>query len=205
MLKEGFYFFLFLGIFLLFFFFSVLHESIYISIFFLISLFLISSFLFIMSGIEFVGFLYLIVYVGAVAVLFLFMVMLFDRTEYVIFGRSTVFSFEKLIYSGFLLFLSLAISFFFRVFLGEFDYNDYLVCKGELEISIFEESQIGFSNIENIGSVLYGYFFIGIIGGSVVLLLGMIGSIFLTQAVMSTLFNYKHQDIKSQLLRRNLP
>lgn len=34
-------------------------------------------------GFEFIGFLYLIVYVGAVAVLFLFMIMLFDKTNYI--------------------------------------------------------------------------------------------------------------------------
>ena len=51
------------------------------SVFFLISVFVTISILFIMIGAEFLGMIMLIVYVGAVAVLFLFVVMMLNVTE----------------------------------------------------------------------------------------------------------------------------
>ncbi len=51
------------------------------SVFFLILVFVTISFLFIMIGAEFLGMILLIVYVGAVAVLFLFVVMMLNITE----------------------------------------------------------------------------------------------------------------------------
>jgi len=51
------------------------------SVFFLILVFISISVLFIMIGAEFLGFIMLIVYVGAVAVLFLFVVMMLNVTE----------------------------------------------------------------------------------------------------------------------------
>lgn len=209
-MKELIYFFVILTLFILFFFFSVLHESIYISIFFLISLFLLSSFLFLMSGLEFVGFLYLIVYVGAVAVLFLFMVMLFDRTEYVIFDRQNV---DKTVFISNILMI---ISFSFTVLLA-FDFvffnsgNFVLQDKIQGFFNIFFENRVSlilslsdsYSSIEAIGILLYDYFFIALLGASLVLLLGMVGAIVLTQNV--NLFGqfYKHQEIKEQLIRRS--
>ena len=51
------------------------------SVFFLILVFASVSILFIMIGAEFLGMIMLIVYVGAVAVLFLFVVMMLNVTE----------------------------------------------------------------------------------------------------------------------------
>ena len=53
------------------------------SVFFLILVFISISILFIMIGAEFLGMIMLIVYVGAVAVLFLFVVMMLNITEQV--------------------------------------------------------------------------------------------------------------------------
>lgn len=217
-MKEIIYFSIILLLFVIFFFLSVLHESIYISIFFLISLFLLSSFLFLMSGLEFVGFLYLIVYVGAVAVLFLFMVMLFDRTEYIIFNRDLVD--ETTFFSRFLMV-------FVAAFLVEFGF-DYAM-NGQDEPTWIHYMQTvrlpeymrtrsidpnlvfikkisfsdSFSNIEAVGVVLYDYFFIALLGASLVLLLGMLGAIILTQNVNIFGHSYRHQEIKDQLVRRN--
>ena len=51
------------------------------SVFFLILVFVTISILFIMIGAEFLGMIMLIVYVGAVAVLFLFIVMMLNVSE----------------------------------------------------------------------------------------------------------------------------
>ena len=59
---------------------TVSKNTIY-SVFFLILVFISVSTLFIMIGAEFLGMIMLIVYVGAVAVLFLFVVMMLNVTQ----------------------------------------------------------------------------------------------------------------------------
>ena len=59
---------------------TVSRNTVY-SVFFLILVFISISILFIMIGAEFLGMIMLIVYVGAVAVLFLFVVMMLNITE----------------------------------------------------------------------------------------------------------------------------
>jgi len=61
---------------------TISRNTVY-SVFFLILVFITISFLFIMIGAEFLGMIMLIVYVGAVAVLFLFVVMMLNITEQV--------------------------------------------------------------------------------------------------------------------------
>ena len=62
---------------------TVLRNTVY-SVFFLILVFISISILFIMIGAEFLGMIMLIVYVGAVAVLFLFVVMMLNINEQLI-------------------------------------------------------------------------------------------------------------------------
>ena len=59
---------------------TISRNTVY-SVFFLILVFVSVSILFIMIGAEFLGMIMLIVYVGAVAVLFLFVVMMLNITE----------------------------------------------------------------------------------------------------------------------------
>ena len=59
----------------------VLSRNTVYSVFFLILVFITTSILFIMIGAEFLGMIMLIVYVGAVAVLFLFVVMMLNVSE----------------------------------------------------------------------------------------------------------------------------
>ena len=59
---------------------TISRNTVY-SVFFLILVFVSISILFIMIGAEFLGMIMLIVYVGAVAVLFLFVVMMLNVTE----------------------------------------------------------------------------------------------------------------------------
>ena len=59
---------------------TISRNTVY-SVFFLILVFISISILFIMIGAEFLGMIMLIVYVGAVAVLFLFVVMMLNVTQ----------------------------------------------------------------------------------------------------------------------------
>ena len=62
---------------------TVSRNTVY-SVFFLILVFISIAILFIMIGAEFLGMIMLIVYVGAVAVLFLFVVMMLNVSEQVL-------------------------------------------------------------------------------------------------------------------------
>ena len=66
---------------------TISRNTVY-SVFFLILVFVTVSALFIMIGAEFLGMIMLIVYVGAVAVLFLFVVMMLNVTDQVTKGSS---------------------------------------------------------------------------------------------------------------------
>ena len=138
------------------------------SVFFLILDFISISCLFIMIGAEFLGMIMLIVYVGAVAVLFLFVVMMLDI------------NFIKL-REGFLQYLPFGVLLGLVLFieLGMLFYTNNISEKNLVDFSnlpIFSENE----NTRDLGSVLYtDYFYLFQISG-VILLVAMIGSIVLT-------------------------
>ena len=141
------------------------------SVFFLILDFISISCLFIMIGAEFLGMIMLIVYVGAVAVLFLFVVMMLNVAQqkkqwFSSFGSS------KHIPLGVL--ISVIIFFELIIVIGGWKY------KPEVVSSIMESQSIGVSNTHSIGNVLYtDYIHLFQLSG-MVLLVAMIGAIVLT-------------------------
>ena len=142
------------------------------SVFFLILDFISISFLFIMIGAEFLGMIMLIVYVGAVAVLFLFVVMMLNVAQ----QKNQWFSSKKSsshIPVG--LIISLIIFFELIIVIGGWKY------KPELNNSL---SSLGISvettNTHSIGNVLYtDYIHLFQLSG-MILLVAMIGAIVLT-------------------------
>ena len=141
------------------------------SVFFLILDFISISCLFIMIGAEFLGMIMLIVYVGAVAVLFLFVVMMLNVAQqkkqwFSSFGSS------KHIPLGVL--ISVIIFFELIIVIGGWKY------KPEVVSSIMESQSIGVSNTHSIGNVLYtDYIHLFQLSG-MILLVAMIGAIVLT-------------------------
>ena len=141
------------------------------SVFFLILDFISISCLFIMIGAEFVGMIMLIVYVGAVAVLFLFVVMMLNVAQ----QKNQWFSARessKHIPVG--LIISVIIFFELIIVIGGWKYKPDLVSA----ISLTIDKEI--SNTHAIGYVLYtDYIHIFQLSG-MVLLVAMIGAIVLT-------------------------
>ena len=141
------------------------------SVFFLILDFISISCLFIMIGAEFLGMIMLIVYVGAVAVLFLFVVMMLNvaQQKNQWFGSSKSSSHIPL---G--LIVSLIIFFELIIVIGGWKYKPDI-------IKNFSDSLISNStNTHTIGSVLYTeYIHLFQISG-MILLVAMIGAIVLT-------------------------
>jgi len=141
------------------------------SVFFLILDFISISCLFIMVGAEFLGMIMLIVYVGAVAVLFLFVVMMLNVAQ----QKNQWFISEE--NSGHIpigLLISTIIFFELIIVVGGWKYKPDLFKSGNLSSS----NEI--SNTHSLGQVLYtDYIHIFQISG-MILLIAMIGAIVLT-------------------------
>ena len=141
------------------------------SVFFLILDFISISCLFIMIGAEFLGMIMLIVYVGAVAVLFLFVVMMLNVAQ----QKNQWFASEKSsshIPVGLL--VSLIIFFELIIVVGGWKYKPNLV--NPINMSVYNN----ISNTHSLGKVLYtDYIHIFQISG-MILLIAMIGAIVLT-------------------------
>jgi len=159
------------------------------SVFFLILVFISISILFIMIGAEFLGMIMLIVYVGAVAVLFLFVVMMLNITEQLTKqssrkGLVNNISVGSII--GVIIFLELL------VVIGGWKYKGTFVPLSTTNLNL------DISNTHALGNILYtDYIHLFQISG-MILLIAMIGAITLT---FSKRENIKRQSYFDQIQR----
>ena len=159
------------------------------SVFFLITVFVSVSILFIMIGAEFLGMIMLIVYVGAVAVLFLFVVMMLNVKEQ---------SKKKISRKGFInnvsvgSFVGLIILLELLVAVGGWKYKNTFIQTSSINL----DSNL--TNTHALGNVLYtDYIHLFQISG-IILLVAMIGAITLTFRKRE---NIKRQNYFKQILR----
>jgi len=141
------------------------------SVFFLILDFISISCLFIMIGAEFLGMIMLIVYVGAVAVLFLFVVMMLNVSK----QKNTWFQSK----SGYEhipigMIISLIIFFELIIVVGGWKYKPELITSSSIEIDQ------NITNTHTIGNVLYTEYIHLFQLSGMILLVAMIGAIVLT-------------------------
>ena len=141
------------------------------SVFFLILDFISVSCLFIMIGAEFLGMMMLIVYVGAVAVLFLFVVMMLNVAQQ---NDPLISSNENSSHIPVGLIISLIIFFELIIVIGGWKFKPDLATSVSL---VIDQNN---TNTHSIGSVLYtDYIHIFQLSG-MILLVSMIGAIILT-------------------------
>ena len=141
------------------------------SVFFLILDFISVSCLFIMIGAEFLGMMMLIVYVGAVAVLFLFVVMMLNVAQQ---NNPLINSAENFSHIPVGLIISLIIFFELIIVIGGWKFKPDLVTS----VSLLVDQNV--TNTHSIGSVLYtDYIHVFQLSG-MILLVAMIGAIVLT-------------------------
>ena len=159
------------------------------SVFFLILDFISVSCLFIMIGAEFLGMMMLIIYVGAVAVLFLFVVMMLNVAQQT---NEWFVSTENSSHIPVGLLISLIIFFELIIVIGGWKFKPDLITS--MSLSIDQNS----TNTHSIGAVLYtDYIHIFQLSG-MILLVAMIGAIILTFRQRSGL---KRQSYFSQISR----
>ena len=139
------------------------------SVFFLILDFISVGCLFIMVGAEFLGMIILIVYVGAVAVLFLFVVMMLNVAE----QKQSWFIGKKSTHIPTGLIVSVLIFLELLVVVGGWKQKDGLMSSKTLVIS-------DISNTHQLGLVMYTDYILYFQLAGIILLLSMIGAILLT-------------------------
>ena len=139
------------------------------SVFFLILDFISVGCLFIMVGAEFLGMIILIVYVGAVAVLFLFVVMMLNVAE----QKQSWFIGRKSTHLPVGLIVSVLILLELLVVVGGWKYKDDLMSSSTLNMS-------DISNTHQLGLVMYTDYILYFQIAGIILLLSMIGAILLT-------------------------
>lgn len=154
------------------------------SILALVLLFFNAAGLLILLGVEFLGMLFLVVYIGAIAVLFLFVIMMLNI-------KTTSINF--LMFDYFLLLLSnifLIIFFTSNTNISFVNLNGLFINLYFNPIIFWHTNTIAFDNIFVLGYVLYtSYFYLFLLCG-IILLISMLGAISLTL--------HKRNDVKRQ-------
>jgi NADH-quinone oxidoreductase subunit J len=157
------------------------------AVFFLILAFFNAAALFVLLGAEYIAMTLIIVYVGAVAVLFLFVVMMLNI------------NFEKL-RAGFIRYLptGIVVALVLFVEIGALLYNSLLTPAPMAAITQPIPNAAEVDNATAIGLVLYTDYLILFQLAGVILLVSMIGAIVLTHRERT---GVKRQDIRKQLAR----
>ncbi len=155
------------------------------SVLFLILAFFNSAGLFILLGAEFIAMILVIVYVGAVAVLFLFVVMMLDI------------DFAEL-RAGFLRYLPVGATVAALIF-SELLFVFWVSLHTPAHMAAAQQPITDVSNTQAIGSVLYTWYLYPFQLSGVILLIAMIGAITLTLRVRPTV---RKQSVSKQMARR---
>jgi len=158
------------------------------AVFFLILTFGFAAGLVLLLNVEFLALIFIIVYVGAIAVLFLFVVMMLN-IRYVELNESRI---KYLPIAGVigLIFIIEIIYLINKVFReGQYDIYGYINWIDSLD---------GVSNISALGNVLYTYYVYYFMVAGFILLVAMIGSIVLT---LHHNLNVKRQEVYKQVGR----
>ena len=158
------------------------------SVFFLILDFISVGCLFIMVGAEFLGMILLIIFVGAVAVLFLFVVMMLNVAQ----QKQSWFIGKKSTHIPSGIIVSVLIFLELLVVIGGWRYKDNIMSTSTL---IIDEK---ITNTQQIGNVIYTDHIIYFQLSGVILLLSMIGAIILTYKKRE---NLKKQNYFNQISR----
>lgn len=159
------------------------------SVLWLIVAFFNAAGLMVIAGAEFIAMLLVIVYVGAVAVLFLFVVMMLD-IDFAALRAGFVKNFP----------LGIAVA---AILLAEMVLGIGAYRAGALELGVPDGSAapiLGESNIENIGVLLYGRYLLLFETAGFILLVAMVGAIVLTHR--GNLAPRGQQKIAKQIARR---
>ncbi len=158
----------------------IISKNPIVSVLFLIGLFLAISGYLILTGLNFIGIAYLLVYIGAVSILFLFILMLINvRISELLIDSINSIPLAILLGSFFNYFVNNVLP--YTVMTNSLFYNFSLKKKLTNVTSVSWDGYLAeTSHITSIGNILYGNYSIWLIITSVILLLAMVGCIVIT-------------------------
>lgn len=133
----------------------------------------ITSLIFILLGAEFLGLLLIIVYVGAISVLFLFVVMMLNSRFLELYNNFFMY-FSVLFFFCFIFIFELLFFFLYDVNI----YSYYFIENNLYNIWIYSYNWV--IDIKLIGQLLFNYYYLFLIISGFILLIAMIGSVVLT-------------------------
>jgi NADH-ubiquinone oxidoreductase chain 6 len=141
-------------------------------------------------GISFIGLSYILVYVGAVSILFLFILMLINiRVSELVSNTSNSLVLGILVIYIFFTNIEYIIQYVsemegvylipnFNMFLNNYDYSNITL---KNSVAVYWDGNLSqISHISTIGNIIYTNYFIWLILSSIILLLAMIGAIIIT-------------------------
>jgi NADH-quinone oxidoreductase subunit J len=152
--------------------FVILADNIIFSLVFLLFSFASAAIILILLEAEFLGLILIVIYVGAIAILFLFAVMLVENKLTVVKKNSLTLSAPVGVVFGLLLFLPILLAFNAFNELKPCNFQNYFICIRELLESNTE--------IDSLGSLLYSYYSIHLLITGMLLLVIMLGIFRLT-------------------------
>lgn len=156
----------------------VISKNPILSVLFLILLFSIISCYLIFSGLNFIGLSYLLVYVGAVSILFIFILMLLNvRLSELLIDSLNSIPLAILLGNFFNYFMDDVLS-YFSYYMSLFFWQN--VTLSHVTSSCWDGNIAEFSHIASIGNILYANNSASLIITSIILLVAMIGTIILT-------------------------
>ena len=160
--------------------FVIISKNPIISVLFLIALFLNVSAYLITLGLNFIGISYLLVYVGAISILFLFILMLINIRV----SELTAYTYNSIplaiIISMFFLYPLYDILPYYKTYISSNIINDFFISKDTIKLvtsKTWDYNLIENSHASVIGNVLYTNYFFWIIITSLILLLAMVGTL----------------------------
>lgn len=145
------------------------------SVLFLILTFLNAGAILILFNAEFLGLIFIIVYVGAIAVLFLFVIMMLNvKVHENIFAKLFRKNFNNVIITMFFFYLVSVLMFvYLKTLFGQADFLVENILNSETLID-------SLNNIDSLGQALYNYYLVCFLIAGFVLLIALVGAIILT-------------------------
>jgi len=150
------------------------------SLLFLVLCFLLSSFLLFLLECEFLALLFLIIYVGAIAILFLFAIMMLE-SKLSNLSRNSI----KYIPTGFIFGILLLIPLLIKIS-AFFNENAYLSSFYSNKYQNWYDLIDSATDVEVYGQLLYSYFVLQFLVAGLILLLVLVSVVYLTNSVNAT-------------------
>lgn len=161
------------------------------SVFFLVLTFGNTSALLLLLGVEFIAIIFWIVYVGAIAILFIFVIKLINIKIVELLDNSS-----RYLPVGFIIGFLLLFEIF--IYIDSYTNVDYYFLPLN-NVTFNFTNIINSTNIELLGQILYTDYWLNLILASIILLVAMVGAILLTLGHET---DVKRQDIFSQINKK---